>query len=57
MGFHEFIFLGGVGCGALIRLFLDFTAPHGLNRKHPGASNKIQLDTLQRKIATSKVVF
>jgi len=61
MGFDAHILGNGrVGCGALISLFLDFTAPcyptqNGLNRKHPGATNKIQVDTLPRRIATSKI--
>lgn len=29
---------------------------NGLNRKHRGAPNKIQVDSLPRKIATSKLV-
>lgn len=50
-------FMEGVGCGALISVFPDFTAPYRplpnrVNRKHPGPSNKIQVDTLPSSIAT-----
>lgn len=50
---------GRVGVGALISLFLDFTAPHlpvlkALNRNHPGVPNEIQVDTLPNWIATSQ---
>lgn len=36
--------VGGWGVGELISLFLDFTASHGMNRKHPGIPNRIQVD-------------
>lgn len=48
--------LVGWGCGALISLFLDFTASHGLNRKQPGVPNRIQVDSWPNRIATLKLV-